>query len=115
MTAGKQDSPQKNMWVFIPPLPLKTSPYFRFPSAIAEWTNWLLRSWLPLTERLLFFALAWVSWVWLTPQLETGVSISLSWVSLVWAKNVGLMMALAGGLHLYLYRWSSQDLSLIHI
>ena len=112
MTAEKQDSPQKKMWVFIPPLPLNTSPYFRFPSAIAEWTNWLLRSWLPLTERLVFFALAWVSWVWLTPHLETGVSISLSWVSLVWAKNLGLMVALAGGLHLYLYRWSSQDKTL---
>ena len=46
------------------------------------------------------------------PHLETGVSISLSWVSLVWAKNVGLMVALAGGLHLYLYRWSSQGKTL---
>ena len=85
---------------------------FHFPSKIVDWVGWLLRSWLPLTERLVFFALAWGSWVWLTPQLEAGAPLSLSWISIVWAKNLGLMVALAGGLHLYLYRWGRQGKAL---
>ena len=59
MTPEKHPSPQKIIWAFTPPLPLNTSPYFHFPSKIVDWAGWLLRSWLPLTERLVFFALAW--------------------------------------------------------
>ena len=112
MIAEKHSAPQKSMWAFTPPLPLNTSPYFHFPSKIVDWVGWLMRSWLPLTERLVFFALAWGSWVWLTPQLEAGAPLSLSWISIVWAKNLGLMVTLAGGLHLYLYRWGRQGKAL---
>ena len=117
MIAEKHSAPQKSMWAFTPPLPLNTSPYFHFPSKIVDWVGWLLRSWLPLTERLVFFALAWGSWVWLTPQLEAGAPLSLSWISIVWAKNLGLMVTLAGGLHLYLYAGAgrAKPLNLIHL
>ncbi|MGB0810713.1 MAG: sterol desaturase family protein, partial [Candidatus Puniceispirillaceae bacterium] len=108
MAAEKPTSPQKGAWAFTPALPLNTSPYFRFPSAISAWLGWLLRSWLPLTERLVFFALAWASWIWLTPHLATGTGFELSWIALVWIKNICLMTVLAGGLHLYLYRWGKQ-------
>ena len=107
--AGKQaDSQNKGVWAFTPALPLNTSPYFRFPSSVSVWLSWLVRSWLPLTERLIFFALAWASWVWLTPHLPPGTGLEAGWVALVWIKNLCLMTVLAGGLHLYLYRWSKQ-------
>ncbi|EHI48357.1 sterol desaturase [SAR116 cluster alpha proteobacterium HIMB100] len=108
MAAEKPTSPQKGAWAFTPALPLNTSPYFRFPSALSGWLGWLVRSWLPLTERLVFFALAWASWIWLTPQLAPGTGFEFSWIALVWVKNIGLMTVLAGGLHMYLYSWGGQ-------
>lgn len=108
MPTEKSTSPKKDVWAFTPPLPLATSPYLRFPSSVVMWLGWLVRSWLPLTERLIFFGLAWASWVWLTPHLAAGAGFDINWVALVWLKNICLMSVIAGGLHLYLYRWGKQ-------
>lgn len=57
------DTPQTQQprmagWHFHPVLPLKISPYFILPVRLTEMLRWLVRSWLPLTERLLFLGLA---------------------------------------------------------
>ena len=111
------DTPQTQQprmagWHFHPVLPLKISPYFILPVRLTEMLRWLVRSWLPLTERLLFLGLAILSWVYLTPALELCVTISASWIVPIYLKNLGLMLLIAGGLHLYLYRFKGQGRSL---
>ena len=105
----KSSSKEKaRLWAHTPPLPLNTSPYFLSPLAIAAHFKWLYRSWLPITERLIFFCLAFLSWHFFTPHLESGQLFAIEWMALVWLKNILLMSVLAGSLHLYLYRWGKQ-------
>ena len=57
--SSSDDTPQTQQprmagWHFHPVLPLKISPYFILPVRLTEMLRWLVRSWLPLTERLLF-------------------------------------------------------------
>ena len=98
----------QGLWHHTPDLPLNTSPYFIAPHKLTAHLKWLYRSWLPLTERMIFFCLAFLSWHYLTPHLADGQGFAWQWISLVWLKNITLMTVLAGGLHLYLYRWGRQ-------
>ena len=99
-------------WHFHPNVPLSVSPYFTLPLYLSRYLSWLVRSWLPLTERLLFLWLAIFCWVFLTPALETCAEISAHWILSVYAKNFGLMVFVAGGLHLYLYKFGAQGRAL---
>jgi len=98
----------QGLWHHTPDLPLNTSPYFIAPHKLTAHLKWLYRSWLPLTERMIFLCLAFLSWHYLTPHLADGQGFAWQWISLVWLKNITLMTVLAGGLHLYLYRWGRQ-------
>ena len=100
---------QKKLWSHTPPLPITTSPYFSFPINFGAHLKWLYKSWLPITERTIFLCLALISWFYFTPHLSKGQGFDIEWIGLVWIKNVILMSGLAGGLHLYLYRWKKQS------
>ena len=53
--SGKSPS---RFWHHTPDLPINTSPYFIAPHELTSHLKWLYRSWLPLTERLIFLCLA---------------------------------------------------------
>lgn len=103
-THAKQDK----MWHFRPDLPLSVSPYFSWPFRPEAIIRWFARSWLPVTERLIFFLLAWVSWLYIVPDVATITAGGVGWIAILYVKNISLMVALAGGLHLYLYRFHLQ-------
>ncbi len=96
------------LWAHTPPLPIDTSPYFRWPIDFPAYLKWLKRSWLPVTERLLFLGLACLCWFYFTPHLVPGSSFEAGWIAQIWGKNFVLMTLIAGSLHLYLYRWRKQ-------
>ena len=62
MHSDPQKKVKSEMWSHTPPLPLHTSPYVIAPLQLRAHLKWLYRSWLPLTERLIFFFLAFMSW-----------------------------------------------------
>ncbi|MGB2208358.1 MAG: sterol desaturase family protein [Candidatus Puniceispirillaceae bacterium] len=100
---------QDRMWHFRPSVPLSVSPYFQWPPQPEAIAGWFARSWLPLTERLIFFVLAWASWMFIVPDAQTIRAGGIGWIATLYLKNLSLMTILAGGLHLYLYRYSLQS------
>jgi sterol desaturase/sphingolipid hydroxylase (fatty acid hydroxylase superfamily) len=47
-------------------------------------------------------------WTWLTPELAAMKSLELWWIVLLLGRNLGFILLLYGGLHLYLYVYERQ-------
>lgn len=52
---------------------------------------------------LLYLALAIISWLFLTPAVERMTTFAFDWMALIYLRNAGLLILIAGGLHLRLY------------
>ena len=100
---GGAAKPAKSPWNYVPPLPLRTSPYFSWPPNPLAILKWLVRGWSPLSERSIILALALISWLFFHPELERCREFSIDWVGLIFVRNLALMFLVAGGLHLYFY------------
>ena len=75
------------------------------PLAVLKYLTWdMLFPW-----GYLYIAMAFVSWVWLMPSMETMATLSLDWMALVWLRNAFFLTLVAGGLHWWLYMRKSQD------
>jgi lathosterol oxidase len=57
----------------------------------------------------IFVALAFVSWLYLTPSFVTMAELKPGWIALIWLRNALLLSVIAGGLHWWLYIRRSQD------
>ena len=52
---------------------------------------------------LIYAAMAFVCWLYLTPSLETTASFQIGWIALLYVRNAALLLLVAGALHLRLY------------
>ena len=52
---------------------------------------------------LFYLGLAVVSWLFFTPTMERMSSFAFDWIALIFLRNAGLLILVAGGLHLRLY------------
>jgi sterol desaturase/sphingolipid hydroxylase (fatty acid hydroxylase superfamily) len=95
-------------WNWRPLQPVELSPLFVWPIRPLGVLKWIAASWFALTERLVIVLLAFVTWFWLQPALERCVSFELGWIAQIYGRNLGLMVLVAGGLHLYLYTFCKQ-------
>ncbi len=95
-------------WHHTPPLPLKTAPYLHWPIAVGPSMRHLGRSWGPLTPRVLMLILAAAIWRWASPSLATASELHAGWIFTIWIRNLVLVSLVAGGLHLWLYRYRRQ-------
>ncbi len=100
--------PARNAWHYTPELPIKVSPYFRWPPDFAGVARWMVGGWLPLSERLIILGLAVIASYFFSPSLQHASEISLSWVGTIYVRNLLLMSLVAGGLHVYFYVWRVQ-------
>lgn len=98
----------RSRWHHTPPLPLQSAPFVHWPIAPAATLRHVARSWGLLTPRVMMLAVAFVVWRWLSPSLETTSTLSLDWIAAIWARNLALMVTVAGGLHVWLYRFRRQ-------
>ncbi len=99
---------KRSDWNHNPQVPIRTAPYFNWPPQPAKVLSWLARAWFPITERILVLGLAVLTWLYLTPALERCREFALDWIAEVYLRNLGLMIVVAGGLHLYLYTFGRQ-------
>ncbi len=98
----------KAAWHYIPPLPLHASPYFSWPPRPVACVKWILRGWLPLSERLVILVLSILSWLYFHPALERCREFAPDWIAQIYLRNLALLFLVAGGLHLYFYVWRRQ-------
>ena len=52
---------------------------------------------------LIYAALAFVCWLYLTPSLETTARFRVDWIALLYLRNAALLTLVAGALHLRFY------------
>jgi sterol desaturase/sphingolipid hydroxylase (fatty acid hydroxylase superfamily) len=57
---------------------------------------------------IVFVALAFPTWWYLTPSLDTMASFAPGWIALLWLRNCALLLLFAGGLHWRLHRSRAQ-------
>ncbi|WP_306114356.1 MULTISPECIES: sterol desaturase family protein [unclassified Roseovarius] len=107
-TTGKQS----REWNYHPDLPLQDPSVFRWPPRPGFLLRWFARNWLTLSERVMMVILAVVTWLTLYPSLETAQSFAAGWILQTWALNMGLVIAVAGGLHWYFYMRKGQGMIL---
>ena len=55
-----------------------------------------------------YLALAYPTWRYLTPALETMAHFEPGWMALLWLRNCAFLLLFAGGLHCYLHRRRAQ-------
>jgi sterol desaturase/sphingolipid hydroxylase (fatty acid hydroxylase superfamily) len=87
----------------------KPSPLFSIP-----WRPWKVLKYLFAPEGLLwpwnlFFAgLAVVAWLWFTPSMATMATFQVGWIAELYARNVVIVILVAGGFQLRLYTTRGQ-------
>lgn len=95
-------------WLWRPDLPLVVSPLFSWPPRPIETLRWFAANWLAVTENICFVVLAVFVWACLSPDPDRAAGLEPGWIAALWLRNAVLMIACAGGLHLWLYRWRRQ-------
>lgn len=76
-------------------------PIFRWPPRIKESLVWLWHD-AVFPYGVLFFGLAAVVWLWLTPALAAMAEFRPGWMAAIWLRNAALLCVVAGGLHWWL-------------
>lgn len=80
---------------------LELAPYFTWPREPRKYFDWLIGYLFPWN--VLFMALAVVSWLYLTPSIETLKTLAPGWIICLLARNSLLVLIIYGALELRLY------------
>ena len=98
----------RKLWNFTPSLPLQLAPYYDWPLKPLASLRYLLNSWKPLGVRLFLLLVAVLIYFTAMPDLESAKAFSLDWMAFVWARNLVILLVVAGGLHLALWVFKIQ-------
>ena len=108
MPGAARDQPKSTReWNWHPDLPIEGSPLFAWPPRPIQACKHLVQGTFFSVERLLFLALAVLTWLFLRAGLDGGV-LSFGFVVQTYVVNVILTLVVAGGLHLFFYRFARQ-------
>ncbi|MFT5572821.1 MAG: lathosterol oxidase [Cryomorphaceae bacterium] len=105
---AKQGFTTDPFWNYHPEVPLKFAPYYDRPKSIRAIAKYWLNTWNPLGVQFIFLCIAILAWVYFTPTLESAIEFEFSWIFEIWLRNMLLILAVAGGLHLYLHTFEKQ-------
>jgi hypothetical protein len=97
-------------WAWHPPLPLEGAPVFVFPPRPLASIRWIFSVGFLWSIVLLYVGTAVFTWFFLQPSLERCMKFEPGWILEVFARNLALILLVAGGLHLYLYTFKKQGL-----
>lgn len=109
-TSATQQAPKRNSkWNFQPPsLDAQLAPFYRWPPRAGPALRYIAASWGPFGVRIYILGLAIFTWFYLSPALERCREFAFDWIAQIWLRNFLLMLVVAGGLHLYFYRFRKQ-------
>ncbi len=99
-------------WNYHPELPLADPSIFSRPLSARFLAGWLARNWLTLSERVILLLIALAAYSFLYPPLEAAQDFTLGWIVQTWLVNLGLVIAIAGGLHWYFHMEKKQGKTL---
>jgi sterol desaturase/sphingolipid hydroxylase (fatty acid hydroxylase superfamily) len=87
-----------------PAQPIKLAPVNDWPPQPAKLAKWAFGFpgflW---PYNAFWLAVTLITWMWLTPDLAAMQTVELWWVAVLLVRNMALLLALFGGLHLYFY------------
>ena len=108
--AAETSTPAGNagQWNWQSPSPIIFSPLFSWVPRPLDVFKWFAASWLALSSRTFVLGTAIISWLYLQPALERCVTFEFGWIAQMYRRNLGLMVVVAGGLHLYFYVFRKQ-------
>jgi len=98
----------KGPWNWHPEVPLKMPPVFVWPLQPVAALRFILGRGFVMSQMMVNVLLAFITWWYLSPGMESWNVLSLSWVLPVYAINMGLSLVVAGGLHLYFHTYKLQ-------
>lgn len=101
------DAPLKG-WNHVPAVPIRVSPFMRWPWRPREMLHWVRDSWFPISEKLILVGIAFATFAWFQPPLEETRTLAWGWILEIHLRNLLLMTIVAGGLHLYFHRFTLQ-------
>ena len=107
--AAKEPSWQD--WHSHPELPLEEPPVFTWPPRPVAALRYLFSHGFFWSIGLPYALLGTVTWLFLQPALARCVTLESGWMLQMYARNLTLMVLVAGGLHLYLYTFNRQGRS----
>ena len=99
---------ENKAWNYHPELPLKDPSVFSLGWSPRAWAGWFARNWLTLSERVLLVILSIGLWHFAYPPIGVATTFAWGWIAQVWLVNMGLMIAIAGGLHWWFYMRKGQ-------
>ena len=99
--------PPTRQWNWHPDLPIENSPLLAWPPRPVAAAEYLARSAFFAVDRAVYLLLAILTWLVLRDGLADG-GLGLGWVVQVYLPNLIAMILVAGGLHLYFYRYARQ-------
>ncbi len=95
-------------WHYRPDGPIRVSPLFEWPPDPMAFARWVTARWFNVAENAILVLIAVACWAWFQPPLEEVRTFAWGWVGQMYLRNLILMTLVAGGLHLYFYRWRTQ-------
>jgi len=96
-------------WHWTPDEPVKLSPLFSWPLDFLAIMKWMNTSWAIMTVRVLILGISFATWYLLQPAIERAKTFQMDWMLEIWGRNLGLILLVAGGLHLFLFTFRRQD------
>jgi len=100
---------EKQEWHWLPPIPLDDAVYFAWPPRPVALLKHLLGTGFLLSTHGLYILLAIAAWTILGP-VERWATFDFGWMAQTYALNLGLVVAIGGGLHLYFYTFARQGM-----
>lgn len=98
-----EPGPMSREWHWHPDLPVNHAPYWHWPPKPRRLAKWLWQNWLQVSDRSIYLALAFAVAFWLQPVTAAQSGFAFGWTSMVFLRNWGLLLIVAGGLHLWFY------------
>ena len=108
-TQGASKRQPRRIWNYTPDLPLQLAPYWDWPLKPLASARYLLRSWNPVAQRFFILVMAVVVWTWFTPDLERAETLAFGWIFEIWLRDLVILLVIAGGLHLALWKYRTQE------
>ena len=99
---------QRDAWAWHPPLPLPPVPVFVWPPRPVAALRYLVSLTFLGSIIAPFGVLAALSWLYMQPALERCAELEAGWILQMYARNLALMLLVAGGLHLHFHSFRRQ-------